>query len=155
MTDYPRPYPGIDRLVPHRAPMLLIDRIVGEDGDVTRAEHVVPADSLFLVPGKGVPTYAAFETMAQGICATDGLRRFRRGQGPELGFLLGCRKFEAARNWLRPGEILTVESTCLIDGETSSYQCLVLDADGAEVATATVNVFQPDDISAYLEGTKL
>jgi predicted hotdog family 3-hydroxylacyl-ACP dehydratase len=148
-------YPTIDRLVPHRAPMLLVDRLVGEEGETTRADYKIPADSLFLVPGKGVPTYAAFEMMAQGICATDGLRRHRRGQGPELGFLLGCRKFAAARNWLQPGETLTLESTCLIDGETSSYQCRVLDADGAEVANATVNVFQPDDISAYLEGTKL
>ncbi|MDO9337044.1 MAG: hypothetical protein Q7T61_11635 [Caulobacter sp.] len=148
-------YPDINRLVPHRAPMLLIDRIVGETGDVTRADYRIPADSLFLVEGRGVPTYAAFEMMAQGICATDGLRRFRRGQGPELGFLLGCRRFAAARSWLQPGETLTLESTCLLDGETSSYQCRVLDADGAEVANATVNVFQPEDISAYLEGTKL
>lgn len=151
MTDYPT----IDRLVPHRGPMLLVDRIVGEAGEVTRAEYRIPDDSLFLVEGKGVPTYAAFEMMAQGICATDGLRRWRRGQGPELGFLLGCRKFAAARAWLRPGETLTLESTCLLDGETSSYQCRVLDAAGAEVATATVNVFQPEDMAAYLERTKL
>lgn len=148
-------YPTIDRLVPHRAPMLLVDGIVGEEGEITRAEHVIAADNLFLVPGKGVPTYVAFEMMAQGICATDGLRRFRRGQGPELGFLLGCRKFAASRNWLQPGETLTLESTCLIDGETSSYQCRVLDAEGIEIANATVNVFQPEDMAAYLEGTKL
>ena len=148
-------YPNIDRLIPHRAPMLLVDRIVGEAGELTRADYVIPADCLFLTPGKGVPTYAAFEMMAQGICATDGLRRHRRGQEPKLGFLLGCRKFTANRNWLQPGETLTLESTCLIDGETSSYQCRVLDDAGAEVASATVNVFQPDDIDAYLEGTKL
>lgn len=151
MTDYPT----IDRLVPHRAPMLLVDRIVGEEGDVTRAEHIIPADSIFLTPGKGVPTYIAFEIMAQSICATDGLRRWRRGQGPELGFLLGCRKFTATRAWLQPGEVMTIEATCLLDAETSSYDCRVLDADGAVVATATVNVFQPEDIQGYLEGTKL
>jgi len=151
MTDYPT----IDHLVPHRAPMLLVDRILGEEGAVTRAEHVIPADSVFLVPGKGVPTYIAFEMMAQGICATDGLRRWRRGQGPELGFLLGCRKFAAARDWLQPGELLTIEAICLLDGETSSYDCRVLDAEGLVVATATVNVFQPEDIAGYLEGTKL
>ncbi len=148
-------FPTIDHLVPHRAPMLLVDRIIAEEGSLTRADYVVPADSLFLIEGKGVPTYAAFEMMAQGICATDGLRRFRRGQEPKLGFLLGCRKFTTRRNWLQPGETLTLESTCLIDGETSSYQCQVLDAAGAMVAEATVNVFQPDDIDAYLEGTKL
>lgn len=148
-------FPTIDHLVPHKAPMLLVDAIVAEEGEMTRAEHTVTADNLFLVPGKGVPAYVAFEMMAQGICATDGLRRFRRGQGPELGFLLGCRKFAATRSWLQPGEVLTLESTCLIDGETSSYQCRVLDADGTEIATATVNVFQPEDMAAYLEGTKL
>ncbi|WGM40551.1 hypothetical protein [Caulobacter sp. NIBR1757] len=148
-------YPDIQGLVPHKPPMLLVDRIVGEEGETTRAEHTIAADNLFLVPGQGVPTYVAFEMMAQGICATDGLRRFRRGQGPELGFLLGCRKFAASRAWLQPGETLTLESTCLIDGETSSYQCRVLAADGTEVANATVNVFQPADMAAYLEGTRL
>lgn len=135
--------------------MLLVDAIVGEEGDMTRAEHRVAADNLFLIPGKGVPAYVVFEMMAQGICATDGLRRYRRGQGPELGFLLGCRKFVATRDWVQPGELLTLESTCLLDGETSSYQCRVLDETGAEIATATVNVFQPEDMAAYLEGTKL
>ena len=148
-------YPAIDRLVPHRPPMLFVDRIIGEDGATTLAEHRVTADNLFLVPGKGVPAYVVFEMMAQGICATDGLRRYRRGQDPELGFLLGCRKFAATRGWVQAGELLTLESICLLDGETSSYQCRVLDEQGAEIATATVNVFQPANMAAYLEGTKL
>ena len=143
-------YPDIERLVPHRMPMRLIDRILGEEGDLTRAEHTIGADHVFLVPGKGVPVYIGFEIMAQAICATDGIRRWRAGKPPELGFLLGCRKFTATRDWLAVGETVVVESRCLLQGETASYDCRLLDARGDEISTAVVNVYQPDDIAGFL-----
>ena len=146
-------FPDIDRLVPHRQPMRLVDRVLGEAGEITRTEHLITPDHVFLVPGKGVPVYVGFEMMAQTIGATDGIRRWRAGQGPELGFLLGCRRFTAAREWFEVGETLTIETRCLLDGETASYECRLLDAAGTEVSSATVNVFQPRDIAAYLRGS--
>ena len=125
------------------------------EGAFTRAEHTVGEDHVFLVPGKGVPVYVGFEIMAQAICATDGIRRWRAGGPPELGFLLGCRKFTARRDWLAVGETVTVESRALLEGETASYECRLLDSDGEEISAAVVNVFQPEDIAAYLERTKL
>src|SRR5690606_7164669 len=142
-------FPDIERLVPHRSPMLLVDRFLTEEGNLTRAEHTIDEDHAFLIPGKGVPAYIGFEIMAQAICATDGVRRWRAGKPPELGFLLGCRRFTAARDWLQVGETLTVEARCLLEGETASYDCRLLDSGGTEVSTATVNVFQPEDIAGY------
>ncbi|MBI1405482.1 MAG: 3-hydroxyacyl-ACP dehydratase [Caulobacter sp.] len=150
MTDYP----PIDRLVPHRRPMQLVDRVIAEEGEITRAEHTIGPDHVFLVPGKGVPTYAGFEMMAQSICATDGLKRWRSDRPAALGFLLGCRKFPASRDWLQVGETLTIESRQLLEGETASYECRLLDAAGAEISTAVVNVFQPADITQYLKGVQ-
>ena len=147
MTDYP----PIDQLVPHRRPMQLVDRMVSEVDDVTCSEHTIGPDHVFLVPGKGVPTYAGFEMMAQSICATDGLKRWRSGRPAALGFLLGCRKFTATRDWLAVGETLRMESRQLLEGETASYECRLLDAGGVEISTAVVNVFQPSDINAFLK----
>ena len=149
MSDYPQ----VDQLVPHRRPMQLVDRLVSEVGDVTRAEHRIGPDHVFLVPGKGVPTYVGFEMMAQSICATDGLKRWRSGRPASLGFLLGCRKFTASRDWLAVGETLVMECWQLLEGEAASYECRLLDSDGGQISTAVVNVFQPSDIQAYLSGT--
>jgi predicted hotdog family 3-hydroxylacyl-ACP dehydratase len=135
--------------------MQLVDRVVTEVDGITRAEHTIGADHPFAQPGKGVPVYVGFEMMAQAICAVDGLRRWREGNPPELGFLLGCRKFTAARDWFEIGETVIVESRALLEGETASYECRLVDAAGLEISAAVVNVFQPADIGSYLKGTEL
>jgi predicted hotdog family 3-hydroxylacyl-ACP dehydratase len=148
-------FPPIDRLVPHRAPMQLVDRVVSQEGDVVRAEHAITEDHPFHIPGQGVPVYVAFEMMAQTICANDGLKRWRSGKEPAIGFLLGCRKYAARRDFLRAGETVTIESRQLLEGETASFQCRVIDQAGEEVSSGVINVYRPADIADYLKGTLL
>lgn len=147
-------YPPVEELIPHRMPMRLVDEIVSEDEGLVRCTHRIGEDHLFMVPGKGVPVYAAFEMMAQAICAHDGLNRRRAGKAPTLGFLLGCRRYDARRDFIQPGETVTLESRQLLEGETASFEARVLDQDEGLIAAATVNVFQPEDLAAFLNGDR-
>jgi len=147
-------FPPIEQLIPHRMPMRLIDEIISEQDGRVRARHTIGEDHLFLVEGKGVPVYAAFEIMAQAICAHDGLNRWRAGKPPTLGFLLGCRRYDARRDFLQAGETVIVESLQLLEGETASFEARVLDAEDNPIAIATVNVFQPEDLDGFLNGER-
>lgn len=145
-------FPSIEELVPHADTMLLIDRIVAAEGETVRSETTIRADNIFFQTGRGVPAYVGFELMAQTISAYDGLKRRKNGKPPAIGFLLGCRKYNAARPFFTQGETLAIEATSLLGEEgMASFDCTIFGADGSEVASATINVFRPADPEAFLQ----
>lgn len=143
--------PDIERLVPHRAPMLLIDRIVAATDDDVTAEARVDAASVFAVEGEGVPSYVGLEMMAQTVCAYDGLQRFNDRPSPLVGFLLGCRKYTVRRPYLASGEVLTITARLILHhGEMASFTCHILDGENADFAEASLNVYRPAKPEAFL-----
>lgn len=145
-------FPPIEDLLLHADTMLLIDRIVASEGETVRSETTIRADNIFFQPGRGVPAYVGFEFMAQTISAYDGLNRHASGQKPTMGFLLGCRKYNAARPFFTEGETLTIQATSLLGEEGMlSFECLILDAQGGELASASISVYRPADAEAFLQ----
>ncbi len=144
-------FPPIEELIPHRTGMRLIDRVIAAEGELVRSEAIIRADHLFFQTG-GVPAYVGFELMAQTISAYDGLRRRRNGKPPAIGFLLGCRKYETTRQYFLRDETLTIEATSLLGEEgMASFECRILDAAGAELASAVINVYRPADPEGFLK----
>lgn len=138
-------------LTPHAAPMLLIDDVTNWSKGRMEARTTVRADCLFFMPGRGLPAYVGFEIMAQAIGAYDGWMRRVNGEKPAIGFLLGCRKYETAREWFEEGEVLTVEAVSLIDeGEMRSFDCRIVSAGGGVLASSVLNVYRPTDANAFL-----
>lgn len=141
MSDYPHPR----ELAPHAAPMLLVDRVIELDATTIRARSVVSSDNPFFIPGRGLPSYVGFELMAQAVSIFDGWRRRGQGEGPQIGFLLGCRKYRVARDWFAEGETIDIECRSLIDeGEMRSFDCQLF-VGGVEVGSGALNVYRPDD----------
>ena len=136
--------PDIEHLVPHRAPMLLIDRIIEVADDAVTATARIDRTSVFALGDEGVPSYVGLEMMAQTVCAYDGLRRFEEGLPPPVGFLLGCRRYSVRRPYLAPGTILTITAHMLIhDGAMASFDCIIRDAELASFAQGSLNVYRP------------
>jgi predicted hotdog family 3-hydroxylacyl-ACP dehydratase len=145
-------FPPIAELVPHADGMLLIDRLVAAQGKTVRSETTIRADNIFYQKDRGVPAYVGFELMAQTISAYDGLRRRASGEKPAIGFLLGCRKYEAARPFFVEGETLRIEATSLLGDEgMASFECRITGPDGSELASAVINVYRPSDPEAFLQ----
>lgn len=145
-------FPPITELVPHAEGMLLLDRVVAAEGERVRSETTIRADNIFFQRGRGVPAYVGFELMAQTISAYDGLKRRANGKKPAIGLLLGCRKYTVARPFFVEGERLTIESNSLLGEEgMASFECRILDEAGAELASATINVYRPADPEAFLQ----
>lgn len=142
-------FPPVGELVKHKNELLLLDRVVAAEGDTVRSETTIRANNVFCVPGRGVPSYVGFELMAQTISAADGLDRRGRGEEPVMGFLLGCRKYTASRPFFANGETVTTEAKALIG--LSSYDCKIFDVQGEVLASASINVFRPEDPEAFLQ----
>ena len=141
----------IQRVVPHRGTMRLVDRLVAWDEDSVAVELRVPHEGPFS-HAEGVPAWVGVEYMAQAVACWAGCQARGRGEPPPIGFLLGTRRYECAVPLFSSGLHLRVEARREILGENGLgvFACRILAADG-ELATANVSVFEPPDAMAYLE----
>ena len=140
-------WPPIVELVPHRPPMLLLDRVLAYDGECVTCETVLRPDSPFADQGR-VPAVVGIEYMAQTIAAGAGLRGREKGGGARTGFLLGCRSLTIAVDSFQVGDRLTIEARCTeTRGNRITCACTATDGDGREVGTgSTVQVVLPRDV---------
>jgi predicted hotdog family 3-hydroxylacyl-ACP dehydratase len=142
------PWP-IAALLPHSGAMLLLDRVLGCDEQSLTADVTIRESSPF-AEADGVPAYVGLEFMAQSCGAFAGAQALRTGEPVRIGFLLGTRDYEASRPWFRQDERLVVTATMVFrDAEMGVFDCRI-ESGGETVATARLNVFQPQDLGAVL-----
>jgi predicted hotdog family 3-hydroxylacyl-ACP dehydratase len=136
--------PDIERLVRHRASMLLIDKLV-EASDVHALGEVrITEASSFYRRGRGVPAYVGLEYMAQTVAAFDGARRIATGEAPAVGFLLGTRRYKAEQGYFRAGEILSIRTQMVFsENGMAAFDCSI-SVEGEVRATAALNVYRPE-----------
>lgn len=152
MIEFPIGRPLIADYLPHKDPLLLLDRLCGRGGGGEvwlEAQVDVTAESLFYDPAwPGVPAWVAFEYMAQAIAALSGVAgREADGGQPKIGFILGIRDFSCAVDAFRAGQTLDVRVAQIFrDGAVVSFQCQVRRA-GEELAAAVVNAIEVDEQS--------
>jgi 3-oxoacyl-[acyl-carrier-protein] synthase-1 len=146
--------PPVADLLPHSGPMVLLDRLVSVDDDDLCAEVAIRPDSMFC-DGAAVGAWVGIEYMAQAIAAHAGWLARRRGDPVKVGFLLGSRKYEAGVPAFGVGSVLHVHAHRALQGDNGlgAFECLI-DAGGSTVATATVTVFEPDNVIEFLSGGK-
>jgi len=145
------PYP-IAALLPHKAPMILLDHVIGLDPQCLEASVRVTAGRPFFEEGRGMPAHVALEWMAQACGAWAGAQALNAGAKIKLGLLLGTRGFRAGCTWLKEGRLFTVQaSPNYMDNEIGVFDCSVTDTQsGAEVAVAQLTVYQSDQIDHLL-----
>lgn len=145
--------PPIEALVPHRGAMLWLTRIVSGDEHAVEAEASVPQGAWYLDERGGMPGWLGIELMAQTLSAHVGLRGWLAGEPPKPGVLLGCRAFRAAAACFPAGAVLRVRARLVYRDESGfgAYDC-TLAAEGRQLASATLKVYEPADFQAFLAG---
>ena len=94
------------RYLPHRTPMLLIDRVLAADAETTRCRVTVGEQcSLFRQADGSYPNSLFIEFMAQTVGVFAGIRDSESGIGPRVGFLLGSRKVQLHKKKLAEGDV--------------------------------------------------
>lgn len=142
--------PNIEDLVPHRGAMSWLDRVVDAGPEHVVAEATVRADHLLLQGGRLSPA-VGIEYMAQAVAAWAGWQRHCSDGGPpRIGFLLGTRRYQCSRSFA-VGDLLQIRVNRQFQAENGLSQ---FDTDiriGDElVASASLNVFGPDNPEAFL-----
>jgi 3-hydroxyacyl-[acyl-carrier-protein] dehydratase len=89
----PRRVPGLDALIPHRAPMRFVEAILGEAEDGMTCLARIPA-ACALVEGGAAPALAGIEAAAQTAAVWEASRRSREASNapPRIGYLVSMRE---------------------------------------------------------------
>jgi predicted hotdog family 3-hydroxylacyl-ACP dehydratase len=103
------PFPPIVELVPHKPPMLLLDRVLSYSTNFVSCEVEIRTDSPFVRDG-AVPAIVGVEYMAQCVAAFAGLSARDKGEPARIGFLLGSRDLRVDADAFVVGDRLTIEA---------------------------------------------
>jgi len=135
----------IRELVPHDPPMALLDRVLSWEDSTLVAEVDVGPESVLCEKG-GVPGWVGIEYMAQAVAAHAGYRARQKGEQPAIGYLLGTRSYQCSVPFFPLGETLTIHVEALyVEMGLGAFACRI-EMNG-DVATATINVYEPPDDS--------
>ncbi|ARJ41804.1 3-hydroxy-fatty acyl-ACP dehydratase [Pantoea alhagi] len=133
--------------LPHDAPMLLLEEVVGVTDNTAHCRAVVSSDGVlqpFLDAQSNLPGWYALELMAQTVGVWSGWQRQRNGQQSiALGMVLGARELICAAGHFPGGATLDIDVSLLMQDERfGSFDCTIR-IDKETVATGRVNTFQP------------
>ncbi|MGV8894132.1 MAG: 3-hydroxylacyl-ACP dehydratase [Burkholderiaceae bacterium] len=150
--------PDICTLVPHAGPMILLDRVIAVNAETLCAEVTIGPNTLFC-DGQGVGAWVGVEYMAQAIAAYAGYAAYLCGNSAKVGFLLGSRRYECSRPYFALGSILHVHVQRVLQNENGlgAFECRIdyandpLEVIDVVAATATITVFQPENVSEFLQ----
>lgn len=145
--------PDIHELVPHSGAMSLLGRFLAADGENLSAEVAITNASMFCVDG-AVGAWVGVEYMAQAVAAHAGYSARLRGEPVRVGFLLGTRRYTCAAPAFAVGSVLHIHVQRALQGDNGlgAFDCRIVDAnDGSELATATITVYQPDNVEQFLQ----
>jgi len=138
--------------LPHRPPMVLLDRVVEAAETHIVCEVALQVDSPFC-DGAAVPGWVGIEYMAQTIGVLAGWRALAKQLPVKIGFLVGTRQYQSHVPQFRVGDVLrvTADEEMTTTDSLSVMHCKLHDASGTLLAEASLLVFQPDDLDAYLQ----
>ncbi|MGI2170101.1 hotdog family protein [Shewanella sp. MF05960] len=142
----------ISEFVPHRAPMILIDKLLEHQPDtLLTAIHISEASAYFDNTINGVPNYVGIEYMAQSIAALAGVEAKLKGDKVRVGFLLGSRKLQMHIGHFILGQTYHTKVSRLYQEPSglAVFDCQIFHQNHV-VASANVNVFQPLNTQAYI-----
>lgn len=139
-------YPAIVDLLPHRAPMLLLRRVLSHTPQETRCEAIIEPAFAAACGGEASVVFA-LEMIAQAAAVHHGLGQ--RGAGPRAtrGLLLGSRRLLLNRRALPTGAPLTVVvlgGAAPVIGELIRFEGRVEDQAGDVLATGDATVLESD-----------
>lgn len=137
----------LETILPHKSSMLLIDDIVeySMQDKWLKSSVTIRKDSLFYDDElNGIDSVIGIEYMAQTIGCFAFFRK--KLNKPQIGFLLGTRLYNNGLEIFELGKTYYITVKEVFVAEVYSFDCFIYNESGDEVASATINVYQREEI---------
>jgi len=137
-------------LLPHKHPMLLLDSLIASDKDSIAVGIIVRNDYPFT--GHIIGSWIGLEFMAQTAGVLAAINSSGNAKEPQLGFLLGTRRYTAYVPEFFPGQKLRVDITMEPPNgsQMMSAKGVIADEAGNLLCAASLTLYQPGDDAIYL-----
>lgn len=146
---------SLHQVLPHKPPMVLLTDFINSDNESARCLVVISeASAFFDREQQGVPAYVGIEYMAQTVAAYSGALSQRSGGKPNIGFLLGTRKYQVDVAHFLVGERFEIAVEKVVEDASglSVFACKIMNFKTSQVvAKAKLSVFQPKNATAWLQ----
>jgi predicted hotdog family 3-hydroxylacyl-ACP dehydratase len=137
-----------EQVLPHRHGMLLAER-VDYGADYGQIMLTVRRDSPFC-EAQGIPAWVGIEYMAQAMGVYSGVERHQHGGTPQIGLLIGTRRYDSSVPVFSLGAQLTTTARLVFsDAEMYVFNCEISDGQNV-LARGDIKAFRPDDIHEFL-----
>lgn len=139
MNSFPLP---IERLLPQRPPMLLLDRLLSCTSSEGTADTLISSGNLFRLPDDTIHAAAFFELMAQAYAAVHGYQNQLAGKPVSIGYLAGITR-AVVHGAARVGDrlVVTVRQTALVQPFIRAEARVV--REGETLAEGELTLFVP------------
>ena len=142
--------------LPHKGKMFLLSRVTQHDVDkhTIISEYDITKNCIFYEEEyDGVPSWAGFEFMAQGISALTGITNTMKGRTPLPGFILSVMEFKAGVGFFKNGTTIQMKiHEDFRDEENHIYRyiCELYEnkGDADPAVTAKISVMETEDVHA-------
>lgn len=149
--------PDIASVLPHEAPMILIDKLINVTELTIHCQIQVGIEGLFFDKQiNGTPAWVGIEFMAQTVAAWSGYHAWLQDKPAPIGFLLGSRRYTSECDVYNQGQVLDIYAQQLMENEGMAAFSCQIECDGKELATAQLNAFVPSQykLDDMLKGKK-
>lgn len=141
-------YETLDKYLPHKSPMILLDRVMEVTEEYSICEAIVDHHGVlapFLTEVGNLPSWYFVELMAQTIGVWNGVRLHHVKQQPNIALLLGVRGFNTYVDEAKLNDVLHVKADLtLFDDTICSFRCCVM-RNQEVIAQANLVVYEAAD----------
>lgn len=138
--------PNVADLVPHDAPMILINDVIKVDDNSIHCQVLINENSQFFdLSTRTINSYVGIEYMAQSISAWSGYQNSLINKPSPIGFLLGSRRYNTESDLFNEGDILDIYAKQLMESEGMSAFSCTIKCKNILLASAQLNVFVPNE----------
>lgn len=146
-------FPDLARVLPHRGPMCLLDRVLEHSPEQTTCALEVGDSAIFARADGRVPVWVTLEYMAQCAAAHAGLVARASGEAPRPGLFLGSRRVLFEVDDFEPGQRLRVSARPLRRSTRGFATCACrvrASAGGELLAQAELKLYVPEDLESLI-----
>jgi predicted hotdog family 3-hydroxylacyl-ACP dehydratase len=145
-------FPSIEKLIPHRGSMRLIDCVIAFDEKFATVESVPVRDAWYADESGNMPAWIGIELMAQTAAAHVALVKRMKGLPPRMGILLGTRAYRSDVGAFAAKIPLEIQANQLFmeSGGLGAYECSIA-SEGKVKARAILKVFEPENLENFIK----
>jgi len=142
----------IEEIVAHADRMQFLDELVRYDAEQIVVAVTISEATEFYIPGIGVPAWVGIEYMAQAVGAFSGIEDVQLGRKPQIGLLLGSRRYHCDVTEFVLGTRLEVSAQLLLrdDSNLVVFNCEIHVA-GKRIARADLKAIRPEDVHGLVK----